>query len=825
MSMFMGQQSGLSPRASIRSDVDLLDNGPDAALDELTELAAVLSDADYAYFGRMSFNRLHFKSRYGFQASEQPAFSTACQRVIETGKSLLLQNASENPAFPVSGINLAGASPCLSYAGIPLFTSSGKLMGTLAVLAREPNRFCAEHLDFLKILGRQIVTRLELYSRNQAWEQEQRARQRAERALTVERHFVAATLDAIPSLLAVLDTAGRIVRFNSSCTRLTGLTANEATGRSFVDVVLEARDRAWATHVLADTASGQISGPHETIWRAASAPPQSSDATAADTATSAPPVPGVAARTRIVRWTLRPLKGSQGEVQYLIVTGLDITSQRQAEMASLLSEARYHEVVENSLGFVFTCSMDGRLTSFNASTAETLGYGTNELTGRSLSELLESSSVEAFQDCLEALRTQGEWQGALSLHCGEGCCRHLAIRGRRMEMPGGNLFILLHGIDVTEQHEAERALHLASHQREMILESVGEGIFGIDLDGRLTFINRAAAKALGYNPEEIVGHDLPEVIQHSDASGTLYSASTSPILEGMRHQETIRMRDELFWRQGGNPIPIEYCASPLLENDRVLGMVVIFQDVSERRRLEKMKDEFISSVGHELRTPLTSLRASLGLISSVAMDKRPEKRAQLIKMAIGNCDRLVRLVNDILDFDSMEKGKLSLNRQIIEAAVLLRRAADIAHYASSKERISFRIDAPPIKVFADEGRILKVLNELVTNAIKFSPPESLIRLSARLMTPEPNVAMAGGASEVCFIVEDQGRGIPAEKLESIFERFQQGDASDSRALGGTGLGLALCRSIIEQHDGRIWAESTPGEGSRFFFTLPAATNR
>jgi signal transduction histidine kinase len=120
-------------------------------------------------------------------------------------------------------------------------------------------------------------------------------------------------------------------------------------------------------------------------------------------------------------------------------------------------------------------------------------------------------------------------------------------------------------------------------------------------------------------------------------------------------------------------------------------------------------------------------------------------------------------------------------------------------------------------VVADEERILQVLNELVANAIKFSPPGTVIRLTAKAPDPGSN-----GHGEVCFGVEDQGRGIAPDKLERVFERFQQGDASDSRALGGTGLGLALCRSIVEQHGGRIWAESTIGQGSRFLFTLPAA---
>jgi PAS domain S-box-containing protein len=394
-----------------------------------------------------------------------------------------------------------------------------------------------------------------------------------------------------------------------------------------------------------------------------------------------------------------------------------------------------------------------------------------------------------------------------------------------MALPGGEVFLLHHGMDITEQHDAEEALRLANRQRELILESVGDGIFGIDLEGCFTFINQAAAGALGYAPEHLAGRDVHDLIHYSHADGTPYSKSTSPILQAMRRREAIRMRDEVFWRKDGTSIPVEYTASPLLREGQISGMVVAFQDVSERRRLEKMKDEFISTVSHELRTPLTSLRASLGLLSSGALEKRPEKRSQMVEMAIGNCDRLIRLVNDILDFDSVEKGRLPLHREPVEAIDLLRRATDVAHSAATQVHIAFRIEAKPVKVLADEERILQVLNELVANAIKFSPPDTTIRLTATLDESDAGNNEQNDSSEpvlIRFTVEDQGRGIAPEKLEHIFTRFQQGDASDSRALGGTGLGLALCRSIVEQHGGRIWAESTPGKGSRFLFTLPAA---
>ena len=794
MGAMLGQHLGDYLSGVMRQDNDAFDLNPDPALDELTELSAVLSNADYAYMGWMDFSRLWFKSQFGFKAQEQPRSSTACQWLLEKGEPLLILDAAGDPRFPPTGIALMGAKPCRSYAGVPLISSTEQVIGTLAVLARDPEHFNREHITLLEVLSRQIVTRLELYARIRAQEQSQRARQRSERALAIERCFVAATLDSIPALVAVLDTAGRTVRLNHSCAQLTGLSLADAVGRRFVDEVLEPEDRPWASAKLREAATGQVSGPHETAWRV---------------------VGGLARR---VSWTLRPLQGPDGEIQYLIVSGQDVTDQRQAEMALHSSEARYREVVENSLGFVFTCSMEGRLTSLNAFTAETLGYSTSALTGRFLAELLDTAGLAAFQDSLRVLETKNEWQGALILRRSDGVYRRIACRSRRMELPGERPFILSHGTDVTEQHEAEQALHMATRQRELILESVGDGIYGIDLDGRLTFINQAGAVALGYTPEQLIGLDLHEVIHHSHADGIPYSKSTDPILQALRRCESIRMHDEVFWRHDGTAFPVEYSANPLLENGTISGMVVAFQDISERRRLERMKDEFISTVSHELRTPLTSLRASLGLISSGTLDKRPEKQRQMIDMAIGNSDRLIRLVNDILDFEKVQKGKLSFDRQPLEVIDLLRRAADVAYAAASQANIAVRVDEPPVKVMADEERILQVLNELVTNAIKFSAPNTMIRLSA-----QPRGGDDEASPEVYFTVEDQGRGIAPEKLDRIFERFHQGDASDSRALGGTGLGLALCRSIVQQQGGRIWAESTPGCGSRFHFMLPSAT--
>jgi PAS domain S-box-containing protein len=425
---------------------------------------------------------------------------------------------------------------------------------------------------------------------------------------------------------------------------------------------------------------------------------------------------------------------------------------------------------------------------------------------------LSKQGLPIFAESLKTIIMTGEYQGTIPFLRKDGTERQIAFRSRRMDLPGSPSFVLTHGMDVTEQHEAKDELHLIRHQRELILASVEDGIYGIDLDGKLSFLNPAAAKLLGYTADELRGKDMHEIIHHSHADGIRHSKANCPILLGLQRQEGLRVRDDVFWRKDGTTVPVEYVASPLIDEGQIAGMVVAFQDVSERRRLERMKDEFISTVSHELRTPLTSLRASLGLISSGSLDKRPEKQKQMLEVAIGNCDRLVRLVNDILDFDKVERGGMPLNCEVHKVGDILRRAADVEHDEALKAQITFRFDVPAkLTVNADQERILQVLSELVSNAIKFSPPQTIIKLAAQ----------AADNNEVCIIVEDQGRGIAQENLDMIFERFQQGDASDSRALGGTGLGLAICRRIVQQHGGHIWVESEPGKGSRFMFTMPA----
>lgn len=236
----------------------------------------------------------------------------------------------------------------------------------------------------------------------------------------------------------------------------------------------------------------------------------------------------------------------------------------------------------------------------------------------------------------------------------------------------------------------------------------------------------------------------------------------------------------------------------------------IVRDISERRAVEKLKDEFVSIISHEMRTPLTSIRGSLGLLASGKLGDLPPKAERLLTIAANNAERLARLINDVLDLERMEAGTSGLVYSRVDLGELLDHAVEVVRSLADRAQVQLEVSAVAGQVRVDVDRVVQLLTNLLSNAIKFSPPGGAIRLVAELQGDECRIE-----------VTDQGRGIPGEKLESIFGRFQQVDASDSRQKGGTGLGLTICRSIAQQHGGRIWAESVQGQGSTFIVALPA----
>jgi CheY-like chemotaxis protein/anti-sigma regulatory factor (Ser/Thr protein kinase) len=267
---------------------------------------------------------------------------------------------------------------------------------------------------------------------------------------------------------------------------------------------------------------------------------------------------------------------------------------------------------------------------------------------------------------------------------------------------------------------------------------------------------------------------------------------------------------DVYWRKDGSCFPVSYTSTPLVDGDAITGAVVVFRDITTRREVERIKDEFISVVSHELRTPLTSIRASLGLLESGALGTLPEEGRRMVEIAVRNSDRLGALINDILDLERLEAGKIQLNLEEVPLAAVVERSLESVRGFAEQQGITFAAPPTEARVVADADRLVQVLVNLLSNAVKFSPPSG---------TVDVEVAESDGHAEVC--VRDQGRGVPAHRREALFERFEQVESSDSRQKGGTGLGLAICKAIVEQHGGKIGVRSEPGRGSTFWFRIPS----
>ena len=790
------------PRIDALEQYDLGEVPHDPALDDIARLAAQVCGAPVGFVSIIERESVVMLGRYGMELDSVPRHTMPCETTVEAEGVYQIPDARRDPAYAPAGIPVRDRRYRF-YAGAPVQTPKGIPIGCVCVLDNAARKLSPAQIDSLEALSHMVTTRLELVMRARETHRANRAQQRVEAALTVERNFVAAVLDTVGALVVVFDTAGRIVRFNRACEIISGYQSSELVGRYAWERLIPDEDVPDYIEGFERIRQGAFPTAFQNHWLAA-------DGT-----------------RRHISWSATALLDSQSQVAFIIATGIDVTVQRVAENAIRESESRYRQIVEGSLGLVCTHDLEGRILTINEHGAQSFGRRMADVVGHELTEFLHPNRQQFLRSYFAALLSAGEAQGLMHLQHGNGEERVLAYRNRLVEPTDGPQYVLAFAVDITDQVRAEEQLHALIRQSNSVLESIGDGIYGIDLEGRVTVVNPAAAQMLGYRPEELLGRNMHELIHFKRPDGTPYPESECPIRGSVHDLNSIRVANEVFWRKNGTSFPVEYVARPQIEapargaepgseeaRGRAVGVVVAFTDISERYALDRMKDEFISTVSHELRTPLTSLRAALGLVSAGALQQRPEKAQQMMEIAVGNTDRLVRLVNDILDLERIGSGKAQLHLCSCSVEELFNRATSLLKAPAERANIRFTLEPNDVVVWCDPDRVLQMLTNLISNAIKFSPEPSTIpsevKLSATSVTPD----------EALIEVQDHGRGIPSDKLQTIFERFRQVDASDSRSMGGTGLGLAICRGIVHQHGGHIWATSTFGEGSTFHFTLP-----
>ncbi len=463
-------------------------------------------------------------------------------------------------------------------------------------------------------------------------------------------------------------------------------------------------------------------------------------------------------------------------------------------------------------GYVIT-DAQGVIVFANQQAEAMFGYQSGELLGQSLGVLVPETSRPGYVQLHTAALEQPQ--------IGKGGPR-VPLMGRRKD--GGDLpaevtcfpletesgrFVLSIFRDVSDRHRVDHQLRLSEDRYRNLLEAAPDGIVTVDRQGRIVYANAQMVELFGYTREELLGQRIEMLVPDRFRTGHVGHR------EGyFAHPRTRPMGAGLplaGLRKDGSEFPVEIALSPMETPDEGLLTTAIVRDVTERRRMDELKDQFLSILSHELRTPINAITGFGSILQDGLAGPLSEQQQFYLQKLLGGADLLLNLVNDLLDMSRIQAGKFTLTLGVVDLEAIIREAVATIQPLADKSGLEVSIDVPELPdLIGDPQRVGQVLINLLSNAVKFSPEGGGIQVRARVLDHEVRVE-----------VEDQGVGIDPKHFDLLFRPFTQFDMSSTRRVGGTGLGLSISKALVEAHGGHVGAKSDgPGKGACFWFTLP-----
>lgn len=718
-------------------------------------------------------DRQWFKSRQGLAATETPRDLSFCGHAILSDDVMVVPDATEDLRFADNPL-VTGEPGIRFYAGAPLHGPGGARVGTLCVIDTRPRAFAGREAAALRDLAECVEAEFERTE----------LRRKAQR----ERHLTH-VLERTSFGVAIADAEGRLEWVNQGFQILTGYALHEVAGKrpgSFLQgpgtdpaTVAEMRARMRAgTPFEVEVVNYRKDGGE--FW---------------------------------MSLMVQPLRDENGRIEKFIAIQSDITRRKQAESKLHAGEQRIRAIVDTVVDGIITIDRRGVIQTLNPATERIFGYSKAELLGRNVNVLMPEPYHGAHDGFLRHYLDTGEKrvigigrevQGRRK----DGGLFPLELAVSEMEVEGERMFT---GIvrDISVRKGAEASMAALAERLELATSAAGIGIWDWDIvhnaltwDRRMFALYGSRPEAFGGAYEAWLQGVHPDDRAHCDAAIQRALAGKAPY--------DIEFR--VLWPNG----EVHHIkADGLIMRDdegKAVRMLGTNYDVSARKQAERAKNEFISTVSHELRTPLTSIRGALDLVLNKIGVSEPGKIQKLLEMAARNSERLTLLINDLLDLEKIEGGKLEFGFKALDLAALCRRAVEDNEGFAQKHQVRLRLEGALPTAFArgDEHRLLQVLANLISNAIKFSPAGGSVE-----------VGLEARERAVRVGVRDHGPGIPESFRDRIFQRFAQADSSDAREKGGTGLGLSITKAIVERHEGAVGYESWAGEGTRFYFELPA----
>ena len=505
----------------------------------------------------------------------------------------------------------------------------------------------------------------------------------------------------------------------------------------------------------------------------------------------------------------RAVHDARGKFTYSIQAIEDVTERRVAEQEIRDSEQRFRFLFDSAPIGIAMVAADRTVMTANQALAKMLNTTVEELRGGWFGKSFPPTSPGLPEPFWSEV-VSGEvdyWQSERQVIAAGASAGWVQITSSAVRDSGGRFLYAIRMIeDITAIKQAEVEIRASEYRFRSLFDASPVGIALIDDTSRITSINAALQQMLGGESEDIVGRELGDFRSPDDPRGGGVRSTT--LAEDP--DTSAYVVERLFRRKNGSEMWAQVVTAPVRDDEgKFLFGVRMVVDISERKQVERLKDEFLSMVSHELRTPLTAIQAGVGLASSGALGEMPDKALRMLNIANDNTHRLTRLVNDVLDVERMTAGRIVLERANSRLSSMVEQAVQAVSAIAAESEV--RVESAPASgsIVADSDRIIQTLTNLIANAVKFSPPGATV-----------SVRVTDSPTSVRFDVHDQGRGIPKEQVARIFDRFYQVDASDSRVYNGTGLGLAISKWIVTEHGGSIWVESELGMGSTFSFELP-----
>ncbi len=391
------------------------------------------------------------------------------------------------------------------------------------------------------------------------------------------------------------------------------------------------------------------------------------------------------------------------------------------------------------------------------------------------------------------------------------------VKDRTAELNNSNIQLSL---EIDERKQAEQKIERLRIEKELLLNSAGEGIFGLDSDGNHTFVNPVAAEMLGYAIEELLNKHSHAMCHHTKADGSPYPEDECPIYKAFKDGSVHHVRDEVFWRKDHSSFPVAYTSTPIKEDGKLVGAVVTFRDITERKRAEEKLthamvelarsnaelEQFAYIASHDLQEPLRMVSSFVQLLEKRYKGKLDQDADDFINYAVDGANRMQRLITDLLAYSRV--GSRGKQFKPVSSEVALDRALSNLQVIIKQSGAVVTRDPLPV-VMGDDIQLGQLFQNLIGNAIKFCGDRA----------PYIHISADQQEGEWVFSICDNGIGIEPEYLGRIFLIFQR--LHDRKKYPGTGIGLAICKKVVERHGGGIWADSKSGGGSTFYFTIPA----